>query len=130
MFKIDNKIKELLKYTDLVLLDIKHINDKKCKELTGFSNKLELDFATYLSENNIPIWIRQVIIPTITDDIKDLKNLKKFISSLKTVEKIELLQYHQLGKFKWEKLGYKYELEKIPDATSEDIEKAKKILEI
>lgn len=63
MFKTTDKIKELLKYTDLVLLDIKHISDEKCKSLVGCSNKLELDFARYLSDNNIPVWIRQVIIP-------------------------------------------------------------------
>lgn len=63
MFPITDDIKELLKYTDLVLLDIKHIDSKKCKELVGFSNELELNFARYLSDNNIPMWIRQVIIP-------------------------------------------------------------------
>lgn len=102
MVSIDENLKELLKYTDLVLLDIKHIDEEKCKELTGSHNKLELEFAQYLSNNNIPIWIRQVIIPGITDDPEDLLKLKNFISSLKTVEKIELLKYHELGKFKWQ----------------------------
>lgn len=130
MFKITDEIKELLKYTDLVLLDIKHIDDSKCKNLTGFSNKLELEFAKYLSDNHIPIWIRQVIIPSITDDKKDLIKLKDFISSLKTVQKVELFPYHNLGKFKWEKLGFKYELEEIRTATQDDILKAKNILGI
>lgn len=128
MFAITDDIKELLKFTDLVLLDIKHIDDEKCKELVSFSNKLELEFAKYLSDENIPIWIRQVIIPGITDDENDLLKLKEFIASLKTVEKIELIPYHELGKFKWEKLGFKYELEDIRQATDEDINKAKKIL--
>lgn len=121
MFEINDNIKKLLKYTDLVLLDIKHIDDEKCKKLVGYSNKLELAFAEYLSNNNIPIWIRQVIIPGITDDENDLLKLKEFISSLKTVEKIELLPYHKLGKFKWENLGYNYEFENIPIAKEEDI---------
>ncbi len=130
MFDITNDIKELLSYTDLVLLDIKHIDDEKCKKLVGFSNKKELNFARYLSDNNIPVWIRQVIVPGITDDNEDLLKLKKFIESLKNVKKIELMPYHQLGKYKWEKLDLKYELEDVKTATSDDIKRVKKILEI
>lgn len=130
MVDITDDIKELLNLTDLVLLDIKHINDEKCKDLVGFSNKKELDFAKYLSDNNIPVWIRQVIVPGITDNEQDLLNLKEFISTLKNVKKIELMPYHELGKFKWENLGLKYELDGIPAATSEDIQKVKRILGI
>lgn len=130
MVDITDTIKELLSLTDLVLLDIKHINPEKCKELVGFSNEKELAFAKYLSDNNIPIWIRQVIIPGITDNKEDLLELKNFISSLKTVKNIELLPYHELGKSKWENLGINYELEDIPAATSEDIKRVKEILEI
>ena len=130
MVDITDDIKELLGITDLVLLDIKHINDEKSKNLVGFSNKKELEFARYLSDNNIPVWIRQVIIPGITDNENDLLELKKFISSLKNVQNIELLPYHELGKSKWENLGLEYELEGVCSATSEDIEKVKKILGI
>lgn len=130
MVSITDDIKELLSYTDLVLLDIKHINDEKCKELVGFSNKKELAFARYLSDNNIPVWIRQVIIHGITDNEEDLLQLKDFINSLNNVKKIELIPYHELGKFKWENLGFNYELDGIPAATSEDIGRAKKILGI
>ena len=130
MVKISHDISELLSLTDLVLLDIKHIDDEKCKELVGVSNKLELEFARYLSDNNIKMWIRQVIVPGYTDDEKDLLKLKDFINSLKTVEKIELLPYHSMGKFKWNNLKIKYELENVPDATNEDIDRAKKLLEI
>ena len=130
MFDITDDIKEVLKYTDLVLLDIKHIDSNKCKNLVGFSNEKELNFARYLSDNNIPVWIRQVIIPSITDDEQDLLKLKEFISTLKNVEKIELIPYHQLGKYKWENLGLKYELENISPATSQDIERVKNILKI
>ncbi len=128
MFDITDDIKELLSYTDLVLLDIKHINDEKCKDLVGFSNKKELAFARYLSDNKIPVWIRQVIIHGFTDDEEDLLALKKFISTLSNVEKVELMPYHELGKYKWENLGFNYELEGVPAATSEDIGRAKKIL--
>lgn len=130
MVAITDDIKELLSYTDLVLLDIKHIDDNKCKDLVGRSNKLELEFAKYLSDNNIKMWIRQVIVPGLTDNKEDLLKLKDFIGSLKTVEKVELLPYHNIGEFKWKKLGLKYPLEGIRQATDEDIKKAKEILGI
>ncbi len=130
MFPITDDVKEVLKYTDLVLLDIKHIDDEKCKDLVGFSNKKELKFARYLSDNNIHMWIRQVLVPTLTDDEEDLKRLKEFISSLKTVDKVEILPYHSTGKYKWKELGFKYELENIREATNEDVKRAKEILGI
>lgn len=130
MVSITDNIKELLKYTDLVLLDIKHIDDEKCKRLVGSSNKKELEFARYLSDNNIKMWIRQVLVPGYTDDEEDLKKLKEFLRTLKTVEKVQILKYHSMGKYKWEKMGLKYELDGVRDATIEDEERAKKILEI
>lgn len=130
MFSITPKLEELINLTDLFLIDIKHIDSSKCKELVGFSNEKELEFIKYLNEINKPIWLRQVIIPGITDDEKDLLRLKDFIATLSNVQKIELLKYHNMGKFKWESLGEKYELENVPNATDEDIKYAKKILEI
>ena len=96
MIPITDDIKKLINITDLFLLDIKHIDDEKCKDLVGKSNKLELAFARYLSDNNIPMWIRQVIVPGITDNKEDLLKLKDFINSLKTVQKVELLPYHNV----------------------------------
>lgn len=104
---INDKIKLLLKYTDLVLFDIKHIDEEKCIDLIGTSNKNNLNFAKYLSNNRIPMWIRQVLVPGITDDEQDLLKLKEFISNLNSVKKVEILPYHNLGKFKWEKLRKK-----------------------
>ncbi len=127
MVDITDDVKELLKYTDLVLLDIKHIDSDKCKELVGFGNEKELEFAHFLSDNNIDMWIRQVIIPGITDDEEDLLKLKDFLSSLKTVRKVEFLKYHSMGKFKWKNLDIPYDLEDVREATSDDIERAKKI---
>lgn len=127
---VNDDIVNLLKVTDLVLLDIKHIDDETSKTLTGLSNKNNLDFAKYLSDNNIPVWIRQVILPGYTDDENDLFRLKDFISSLYNVEKIELLPYHDLGKFKWKELGFEYSLKDVRTATSDDINRAKKILDI
>lgn len=128
MVPLTDRVKELLELTDLVLLDIKHIDSEKCKKLVGVSNKLELEFARYLSDNNIKMWIRQVIIPGYTDDEQDLLKLKEFINTLKTVEKIELLPYHSMGKYKWNRLNIKYELEDVREATQEDIDKASKLL--
>ena len=130
MVSLTDDIKKLLSLTDLVLLDIKHIDDEKCKDLVGFSNKLELAFARYLSDNNIPVWIRQVLIPGYTDDEKDLIKLRDFINSLSNVQKVEVLPYHNLGKHKWTKLGYKYELDGVKQATNRDVQNAKKILGI
>lgn len=130
MVALTDEIKKLLSLTDLVVLDIKHIDNEKCKELVGFSNKLELKFANYLSDNDIPIWIRQVLIPGYTDDKQDLLKLKDFVASLKTVQKVELLPYHDMGKFKWKRLGLNYALENVRNANSEDINKAKEILGI
>ena len=129
MVNLTEDIKKLLKLTDLVLLDIKHINSKKCKELTGHSNEKELEFAQYLSENGIPVWIRQVIIPGITDSEEDIKELKKFINTLKNVEKLEFLPYHTAGKYKWKELGKEYELADIKEATVEDVDRFKEIFQ-
>ena len=130
MVSLTDDIKHLLTLTDLVLLDIKHIDSEKCKDLVGFDNKLELEFAKYLSDNNIPIWIRQVLVPGYTDDKFDLIKLRDFISTLNTVQKVELLPYHSIGKYKWSKLGFKYPLENVRDANNNDIERAKSILQL
>lgn len=130
MVAITDDIKHLLSLTDLVLLDIKHIDSKKCKDLVGFDNKLELEFAKYLSDNNIPIWIRQVLVPGYTDDQNDLLKLKEFISSLNTVQKVEILPYHSIGKYKWTNLGFEYALDGVRDANNEDVQRAKKVLGI
>lgn len=127
---ISNQIKELLKYTDLVILDIKHIDDEKAKVLTGFSNKNNLEFAKYLNNINLPVWIRQVLVPGYTDDKFDLQKLKNFIDSLSNVENVEILPYHNLGKYKWEEIEGKYELENIIPPSNKDIQKAKNILGI
>lgn len=129
-FDLTSDIKKLIDLTDLFLLDIKCINDEKAKELTGVSNKKELSFAEYLSSIGKTMWIRQVLVPGITDDEQDLLALKNFISTLKSVEKVEILPYHDLGKFKWKKLGCKYELEGYRTANNEDVKRAKEILNI
>ena len=130
MVTLTDDIKNLLSFTDLVLLDIKHINTHKCKNLVGCNNDKELSFAKYLSDNNIHMWIRQVLIPEITDNENDLIELKNFISTLKTVDKIEILPYHDMGKYKWKELNCSYELESIRPANQDDIDRVQRILNI
>lgn len=130
MVSLTDDVKKLLSLTDLVLLDVKHIDDEKCKDLVGKSNKLELAFAKYLSNNGIKMWIRQVLIPGYTNSEEYLLKLKNFLSSLNTVDKVEILPYHDMGKFKWKNLGLDYALDGVPSATSEDVINAKKVLGI
>lgn len=124
----DPRFNELLKYTDLVLLDVKHINDDECKKLTGKGNANFFAFAKRLEREKIPVWIRQVLVPGLTDDEQSLKKTRLFIDGLKNVEKVEVLPYHTLGKSKYDKLGIPYSLNGVPVPSREQIEKAKKIL--
>ena len=122
-------IDPILDYTDLVLLDIKHINRESFKNLTGVYNDKTLKLAKHLEKRNIPVWIRYVLVPGLTDNKEDIKNLAKFISTLGNVEKIEVLPYHSMGEFKWKELGYDYPLKGIQDATDEEVKEASKIFE-
>ena len=124
-----SKFNELLKYTDLVMLDIKHIDDEEHKKLTGHTNKNILDCARYLSEQGIPMWIRHVLVPGITDKDEYLIKTREFIDTLDTVMKVEVLPYHTLGEYKWKELGIPYKLEGVEPPSEERIQNAKKILE-
>ncbi len=123
-----SKFNELMKYTDLLLVDIKHINNQEHQELTGKGNENILDMAKYLSEIEKPVWIRHVLVPGITDNDEYLKQLDEFISSLNNVEKVEVLPYHTLGTFKWEELKIPYQLEGVNPPTEERVANAKKLL--
>lgn len=124
-----SKFNELMNLTDLFLLDIKQINDDKHRDLTGFSNSNILDLAQYLSDQGKHMWIRHVLVPTITTDEDDLRKTKEFIDTLKTVDKVEVLPYHKLGITEWERLGIPYKLEGIDPPTDEEQKLAKSILE-
>ena len=127
---ITDNVKKLIDLTDLFLVDIKSINNDICKDLTGHSNVKELNFIKYLDSINKEIWLRQVIIPSITDKPEDLILLRNFINSIKNVTKVELLPYHDMGKYKWDNINEKYPFENIRNATSDDIEKVKEFLSI
>lgn len=124
------KLTELLSYTDLVLVDLKHIDDEKHRKLTGVSNKHILEFAKKLSNDNVPVWIRHVLVPGVTDDEKDLVDLSTFISTLSNVKKVEVLPYHKMGVYKWKELGIAYPLEGVESPSEEQVERAKKLLQV
>ncbi|MCI6242223.1 MAG: pyruvate formate-lyase-activating protein [Agathobacter sp.] len=123
-----SKFEELMKVTDLVMLDIKHMDDAAHRELTGQTNTNILDMARCLSDNGKAMWIRHVLVPGITDDEGQLKRLRKFIDTLNTVERVEVLPYHTLGVFKWKELGIPYRLEGVKPPTEEQVQRAREIL--
>ena len=108
------KFDRLMKVTDLVMLDIKHIDNEHHKELTSQSNENILAFAQYLSDNNIETWIRHVVVPGITDDDEYLFKLGYFIGGLKMLKALDVLPYHNMGEVKYENLGIDYPLKGVP----------------
>ena len=96
-----SKFDELMKYTDLFMLDIKHIDDAAHRKLTGQTNQNILEMAAYLSDHGKAMWIRHVLVPGITTEEDELHRLRSFLDTLKTVERVEVLPYHTLGVFKW-----------------------------
>ena len=125
-----SKFEELMKYTDLILLDIKEINPERHKEITGLDNSNILELAKYLSETGKPVWIRHVLVPERSDYDEDLIKLDEFIKSLNNVERVEILPYHTLGVHKWESLGLEYKLAGIQSPEKERVENAKKLLHV
>lgn len=124
------KFCKLMEYTDLVMLDIKHIDDEEHKKLTGHTNKNILDLAKHLSDIGKPVWIRHVLVPERSDKDEYLDRLHDFISTLKNVEKVEVLPYHTLGEFKWKELGMDYPLAGIEPPVAERIKNAENKLKI
>ena len=118
----------LLENTDLVILDLKEIDDEKHKKLTGHSNKNILAMAQYVAARGVDLWIRHVLVPGITTEEDELHRLRSFLDTLKTVERVEVLPYHTLGVFKWKELGIPYQLEGVDPPTKEQIDRAKEIL--
>jgi len=123
-----SKFNELMKVTDLVLLDIKQIDEIEHKKLTGWSNSNIIDMAEYLSEINKPVWIRHVLVPGGSDNDEQLIKLDKFISTLNNVDRIQVLPYHTLGTFKWEELGMEYPLKDVQPPTKERVANANELL--
>ncbi len=123
-----DKFEEMFKVTDLVMLDIKEIENEAHKELTGVPNDNIIELAHYLSDMNKPMWIRHVLVPGVTDSDESLAKTKELVDSLKSVERVEILPYHSLGRSKWDKLGFDYPLGDTPAPTQEQVKHAESIL--
>lgn len=115
----NDKVKEILKYTDLVLLDIKALNENIYRDITGVELQNTLEFLKYLEEIEKTTWIRHVVVPAFTDNDELLEKTAEFISKFKNVELVEILPYHTLGVFKYKELGIEYPLENIEDLSYE-----------
>ena len=132
-FKPDNKpfiekLDRLMKLTDLVMLDIKHIDPEKHKELTSQPNDGILAFASYLNERGVDMWIRHVVVPGITDDEKYLFELGYFIGQFSNLKALDVLPYHTMGETKYQKLGIPYKLKGIPAMEKDKVIEKKEII--
>ena len=117
------KLDKLLEYTDLILLDIKHMDSVMHKNITGFSNQSGIAFFNRLVKNNKRIWIRYVIVPGLTDDEQGITALRDFFIKNKSIEKIEFLPFHKMGSYKWSQLGLDFSLKNVIIPTKDYIKK-------
>ena len=124
---MNEEVRELLSLTNLVLLDMKEFNSARHQQLTGRSNSQTIETAAYLQENNIPIWVRYVLVPGYTDFEEDIIALCEHIKSHSMIQRIEILPYHTLGMHKYESLNKPYLLKGVKENTPEQLEKAKAI---
>lgn len=124
-FDGSDRLDGVLEYTDLVMLDIKAICPALHKKLTGADNKNVLAFARYLSDKNLPLWVRHVAVPGVTDDPEHLQKLGEFIGTLKNLKALDVLPYHTLGVHKYKELGLSYQLEGVPPMSAEGAAAAK-----
>ena len=120
----------LMKSTSLVILDLKEIDPERHRQLTGKDNANILAMARHISDLGIPLWVRHVLVPGLTDDEEGLRKTADFIRSLKTVQRVEVLPYHTLGLFKWQKLGIPYPLPDAVPPTAEQVKRAEELLEV
>lgn len=122
-------VKEILEYTDIVLLDIKNYDPLVYKTVTGVSLSPTLKLLDYLKEKNINTWIRYVLVPGLTDNLDSLKKLAEHLKDYHNVSRIELLGFHKMGEYKWQELGLDYKLSDTKEPDKELLAKAKAILE-
>lgn len=123
-----SKLTDLMENTDLVMLDLKHIDPEKHRALTGHTNENILAFARYLNEIGKPMWIRHVLVPGVTDDDENLHGIRAFLDTLPNIKKVEVLPYHTLGIYKWESLGIPYTLKDVDPPTADTVKRAEEIL--
>ena len=121
---------ELLAHTSLVILDQKEIDGARHQALTGHGNANILAMARYVAEKGVPLWVRHVLVPGLTDDPAGLRQLDAFIRTLPTVRRVEVLPYHTLGLFKWKNLGIPYPLDGVRTPTGEEVQRAEELLHV
>ncbi|WMJ87733.1 pyruvate formate-lyase-activating protein [Anaerocolumna sp. MB42-C2] len=126
----NDDVKEILEYTDIVLLDIKNYNPIVYEEVTGVSLSPTLEFLDYLKEKKIKTWIRYVLVPGLTDNIESIRELSKHLSDYPNVSKIELLGFHKMGEYKWKELGIEYKLSATKEPSEELMKEVKNIFEL
>jgi pyruvate formate lyase activating enzyme len=124
---LDDQTKELLDKTDILLLDVKHINNDWHKKLTGLKNKTTLKVAQYREETGKPMWLRYVLVPGWTDQEAYLHEWGQYFTNFKTVEKVEIIPFHQMGKHKWDLLNFEYALADVASPSEETIAKTETI---
>ena len=112
-----------LKQIDLVLLDIKAWDPAHHRRLTGKDNGPTLDFARRLASRKLPTWLRYVLVPGLTDDAQEVSEIAKFSASLGNVERVDVLPFHQMGRFKWRQLGLDYELDDVKPPSNALVER-------
>ena len=125
--QFDDDTKRLLELTDLILLDIKHVDSDQHKVVTGQSNTVPLEFARYLEEIHKPFWIRYVLVPGYTDQTEAMEQLGKHFHHYTSLERVEILPYHKLGVYKYEGLGMEYKLKGVEMPSEESIEQCRKV---
>ena len=123
-----SKFETLMQNTDLVMLDLKAFYPDRHKALTGCENTPILDMARWMGEHGKAMWIRHVLVPGLTDDEAELREMSDFIKSLGSVRRVEVLPYHTLGLFKWEKLGITYSLDGVQPPSEEAVQRAEELL--
>lgn len=126
----NDKIKEVLEYTDLVLLDIKHINPEKYQKLTARPLEPTLHFIKYLADIHKPVWLRYVLVPQFTDNDEDLHKWAEYASGFPNVERVDILPFHQMGIHKWQQLEKDYQLKDIYPPSEEEVLKAEGIFKL
>ena len=122
------KLDILMEYTDLIMLDIKHIDEEKHRALTAHSNKNILEFVKYLDGKKIPLWIRHVVVPTVTDDPVYWEKLGRFMATVSNIKALDVLPYHTMGVKKYHELGIEYPLEGVPSRDKELARKAREVI--
>jgi len=127
-YVFNDGVKDVLSLTDLVLLDVKHFDPSKYKDLTGVELAPTLKFLDYLGEQNIPTWIRYVLVPGISDQPEHIEALAKHLSQFTNIERIELLPFHKMGEYKWEELDLEYKLKDVNEPSKESMTNALAIL--